>query len=110
MQHFTADELKDVLNKLRNKEKVDNKELDRLKMYIPLHLTKEHAEEMAKMVEEIREGKRQPLSKEERAEMHQKNMAESLDNIVEALPKMDEKQYTEACTMCETLRRQVARN
>ncbi|MBM7854093.1 hypothetical protein JOC37_000465 [Desulfohalotomaculum tongense] len=108
MRHFTADELKNVFNKLRNRDSVTEEELEILKMYIPLHLSQERAEEMAKLVEAIREGKRAPLTKDERIEMHKKNMKQSLDNLVASLPGMDDKEFEEALRMCETLRRQMA--
>ncbi|MBO8138250.1 MAG: hypothetical protein H0Z40_08965 [Desulfotomaculum sp.] len=108
MKHFTAEELRNILSRLRKKEQVNEEELEILKFYIPLHLSKDNAEKMAQLVAEIRDGKRPPLSRKEQAEMHKQNIKESLDNLVNTLPTMDDKQFEEICSMCETLRRQIA--
>jgi uncharacterized membrane protein YgaE (UPF0421/DUF939 family) len=109
MKHFTTQELVDVLTKIRNRSELTSEEAETLKMYIPLHLNSEQAEEMSKLVEDIRSGKREPLSQEERALLHQKNMEHTLINIMQQIPQMNDVQFTETCNMCEVLRLQIAK-
>lgn len=109
MKHFTAKELKNVLLKIRAGEHMTPEEAETLKMYIPLQLSKEQATEMAKMIEKIRTGKQAPLTPEEQAELHQKNMQQSLKNFIEQLPQTSDVQFVEVCNMCEKLRLQIAR-
>ncbi len=107
MKHFTADELKDVLTKLRNREKVSAEELETLKRYVPLHLDQASAERMSKIVDEIRSGKRPPMTPEERAELHQENINITIKNMVETLPTMSDDEFAQVISMCETLRAQI---
>ncbi|WP_031514644.1 hypothetical protein [Desulfofalx alkaliphila] len=108
MKHFSSDELRDVLTRVRNKEQVTADELDTLKKYIPMHLDKETADKMAKLMEDIRSGKRPPMSDEERSEMLRNNIDQSLKNVVNSIPQMTDEQFEETCNMCEILRRQMS--
>ncbi|MCL5781627.1 MAG: hypothetical protein M1119_12245 [Firmicutes bacterium] len=47
-----------------------------------MQLGEESAKKMMELVNEIREGKRPPLTDEERLELNQKNMEESLINFL----------------------------
>lgn len=109
MKHFSMEELKSVLLRIKDGTQLLPEEGETLKMYIPMQLNKEQADQMAQMVEEIRSGKRAPMSMEEREEMHRDNMQKSLENMIAQLPQMNDAQFLEICNMCETLRRQVAR-
>lgn len=109
MKHFTDEELKSVLLKIRNGIKLLPEEAETLKMYIPMQLNKEQAEQMAQLVTKIREGKQAPLTMEEREKLHRDNMQKSLENMIAQLPQMNDDQFAEICNMCESLRQKVAR-
>ncbi|MEG6615608.1 hypothetical protein V6C27_04100 [Peptococcaceae bacterium 1198_IL3148] len=110
MKHFTAEELVAVLTKIRRGVALTANESETLKLYLPLHLNSDRADKMAKLVEDIRNGKREPLSKKERIMMHQENMEQTLNNIIKQIPQMNDEQFTETCNMCEMLRSQIARH
>lgn len=104
MKHLTASELREVLVKIRNKEMVNKEDLEALKRYIPMHLSKEVGDKMSKLMEDIRTGKRPPMSDEERLVLHNENLEHSLVNVVKSIPEMNDEQFEEVCNMCETLR------
>jgi uncharacterized membrane protein len=109
VKHFTEEDLKSVLLKIKDGTILLPEEAETLKRYIPMQLNKEQADQMSQMIEEIRNGERAPLSMEEREEMHRNNMQKSLENMILQLPQMNDAQFIEVCNMCETLRRQIAR-
>lgn len=107
MKNFTAEELKKVLTKMRNRENLSEEELEGLKKCVPLHLDKENAEKMSKLVSEIRAGKRPPMTPEERAALHKKNIELTIKNMQNTLPNVSEQEFQQILLMCESLRQQI---
>lgn len=113
MPHLTKEGLYELLSKTRGKlliEKMDPttvlspKEQELLKMYIPMQLGEESAKRMMLVVSEIRDGKRQPLSEQERIELNLKNMQESLNNFLSKFSSATDEEMDSIYDMCERIR------
>ncbi|SHE51615.1 hypothetical protein [Desulforamulus putei] len=113
MSHLTKECLVNLLTRVREdiqKEKqippasLSKEEQELLKMYIPMQLGEESAKKMMELLNEIREGKRPPLSEQERIELNQKNMEESLINFLSKLSTANQDELEAIHEMCERIR------
>ncbi|MEW6066015.1 hypothetical protein P378_14155 [Desulforamulus profundi] len=113
MSHLTKEGLADLLAKVKEDIQKENQippaclskeEQELLKMYIPMQLGEESAKKMTELVNEIREGKRPPLTDEERLELNQKNMEESLINFLTKLSTAGDDEVETIREMCECIR------
>lgn len=105
MTHLTQEELKNLIDKARsNASSLSQEEQETIKLYIPMQLGEESAKKMMSLVTEIREGKRAPLSEEDRIALNQKNMEESLHNFLANLAKANDEELDSMYEMCETIR------
>ena len=103
MPHLSQEGLQELLTKAR-KEVLSTEEQELLKTVIPMQLGEENAKKMMVLVNEIREGKRPPLSEAERIEMNQKNMEETLINFLAKLGTATDEEMDSALEMCECIR------
>ncbi|ABO51088.1 hypothetical protein Dred_2578 [Desulforamulus reducens MI-1] len=113
MQYLTQQGLVDLLLKTREEIQKENlvppsflgkEEQELLKMVIPMQLGEESASKMMVLVNEIREGKRPPLTEQDRIKLNQQNMEESLINFLTKLSTANEEELATALEMCETIR------
>lgn len=113
MDHLTKEGLADLLKKVKEDIQKENKipptsltkeAMDLLKMYIPMQLGEESSKKMMEMVNDIREGKRPPLSEQDRFELNQRNMDESLINILTKLSSANDDEVDALIEMCECIR------
>lgn len=113
MAHLTQDELHSLITKtyaeLQTAKEIPPatlsiEEQEQLKMYIPMQLGEESAKRMMSLVTDIREGKRAPMSEEDRAALNKKNMDESLINFLTKLASATEDELAAVYEMCETIR------
>ncbi|GAB6179954.1 hypothetical protein JCM14036_12730 [Desulfotomaculum defluvii] len=113
MMHLTQESLVDLLMNTRDAMQKGNKippvtlsmeDQEQLKMVIPMQLGEESAKKMMTIVNEIREGKRPPLSEQERISLNQKNMTESLTNFLIKLSTVNEEELAVIIEMCEAIR------
>lgn len=113
MAHLTKEGLKELIYRVKEDIRRENQippssltkeEQELLKMYIPMQLGEENAKKMMLLVSEIREGKRAPLSEQERVEMNTRNMEESLINFLTRLSSATDEEVATAYEMCETIR------
>ena len=113
MPHLSQEGLQELLTKAREAVRANNQippaslnleEQELLKTVIPMQLGEENAKKMMLLVTEIREGKRPPLSDEERLEMNQKNMEETLINFLTKLTTATDEEMNSVLEMCECIR------
>jgi len=113
MTHLTQSELRVLLESIRKLSASDKQvspaslakeEQEALKMYIPMQLGEESAKKMMTMMNAVREGKRTPLTEEERVALNEKNMAESLVNFLAKLATASNDEFEAMCEMCECIR------
>ena len=114
MSQYTQHDLSNLLAKsrdmVRSEEQIPPAALSKedqeiLKMYIPMHLSEKSAQKMMTMVNEIREGKRPPLNDQDRIELNQQNMEESLLNFLSKLSTAGDDEFESICDMCESIRK-----
>lgn len=103
MPHLSSEGLRELLTKAR-KEELSPEEKELLKSVIPMQLGEENAKKMMILVNEIRDGKRPPLSEEERIEMNKRNMEETLVNFLAKLTTATDEELQSALEMCERIR------
>ncbi|AEF93551.1 hypothetical protein Desca_0666 [Desulfotomaculum nigrificans CO-1-SRB] len=112
MPHLTEDELLALLTRLRKEipsqeqplSLLTPEEQELLKMYIPMQLSEESAKRMMKVVTEVREGKRPPLTDEEKLALNRQSMDESLVNFLVQLGKSTDEEFEGIVEMCKRLR------
>ena len=114
MTQFSEQDLCNLLTKARSMILVDEtvppaalskEEQEIIKRYIPMQLNEDSAKKMMDMVNDIREGSRSPMNDQERLELNQKNMEESLINFLSRLRTADDDEFDSMCQMCECIRK-----
>ncbi|MDO7786291.1 hypothetical protein [Desulforamulus aquiferis] len=104
MSHLTKEGLYQLISKARASSPLTSEEQEQLKLYIPMQLGEESAKRMMTMVNDIREGKRSPLSEQERIELNSRNMDESLQNFLSKLSSSSDEEMESILEMCECIR------